>query len=53
MDTSSLTNGISEVVSIFTTNVVPILTTAPFNYFLGASLFGLGCGIFAKVRGVI
>ena len=51
--TETLTSGISSVVEIFTTNVVPLLTTAPFNYFLGASLFGLGCGVFAKVRGII
>lgn len=49
----SLTGAITEVVEIFSTNVVPLLTTAPFSYFLGASLFGLGCGVFAKVRGII
>lgn len=49
----SLTTAIGDVVEIFTTNVVPLLTTAPFCYFLGASLFGLGCGVFAKVRGII
>ena len=53
MEASTLTNAISEVVSIFTTNVVPLLTTRPFIYFLGASLFGLGCGVFAKVRRII
>lgn len=53
METDSLTSGISTVVSIFTTNVVPILTTAPFVYFLGLSLFGAGCAVFAKVRGIV
>lgn len=49
----SLTTAITEVVDIFTTNVVPLLTTAPFSYFLGLSLFGAGCAIFAKVRGIV
>lgn len=49
----SLTTAIAEVVDIFTTNVVPLLTTAPFSYYLGLSLFGCGCAIFAKVRGIV
>lgn len=51
--TDALISSIGDVVEIFTTNVVPLLTTTPFVYFLGASLFGLGCGVFAKVRGII
>ena len=50
---ASLTQAIADVVSIFSTNVVPLLTSAPLVYFLGASLFGLGCGVFAKVKGII
>lgn len=50
---SAITSGITAVVGIFTDNVVPVLSTAPFNYFLGLSLFGAGCAVFAKVRGII
>ena len=53
MDTETLTSGISQIVAIFTSNVVPLLSEAPFNYFLGLSLFGAGCAVFAKVRGIV
>lgn len=49
----TLTSAISDVVSICTTNVLPVLTSSPMVYFFAASLFGLGCGVFAKVRGII
>lgn len=49
----AITAGLTEVIKVFTSNVVPLLQTEPFNYFLGATLFGLGCGVFAKVRGII
>ena len=49
----AITAGLSEVIKVFTSNVVPLLQNEPFNYFLGATLFGLGCGVFAKVRGII
>lgn len=49
----AITAGLTEVVKVFTANVVPLLQTEPFNYYLGISLFGLGCGVFAKVRGII
>lgn len=51
--TESITSGITAVVDIFTSNVVPLLSSAPFNYFLGLSLFGAGCAVFAKVRGIV
>lgn len=47
---AGITSGISGITSIFTTHVVPMLTTEPFNYFLGASLLGLGIGVFVKFR---
>lgn len=46
---TTLTTAISDVIGIFTTNVEPLLTTSPMVYFLGASLFGLGVGVFRKV----
>ena len=49
----TLTGAIADVVSIFSTNVLPILSEKPMVYFLAASLFGLGCGVLAKVRGII
>lgn len=49
----AIITGLGEVVKVFTGNIVPLLQTEPFNYFLGVSLFGLGCGIFAKLRGVV
>lgn len=51
--TNAMISAVADVVGIFTTNVVPLITTTPFVYFLGASLFGLGCGVFAKVRHII
>ena len=51
--TESLTSAVSSVVSIFTTNVVPLITTEPFVYFLGASLLGVGIAVFGKLRGTI
>lgn len=48
-----LTGAIGDVVEIFTTNVVPLITTEPFVYFLGASLLGLGIAVFGKLRGTI
>lgn len=51
--TNAMISAVGDVVGIFTTNVVPLITTTPFVYFLGASLFGLGCGVFAKVRHII
>ena len=45
-----LTGAVSDVVSIFTTNVVPLITSSPFVYFFGASLIGLGIGVFRKLR---
>lgn len=49
----AITTGLGEVVKVFTGNIVPLLEAEPFNYFLGAMLFGLGCGIFAKLKGVV
>lgn len=48
--TQALTTAISGVIDVFTSNVVPLLTTEPFVYFLGMSLFGCACGIFAMVK---
>lgn len=50
---AAITDGITTVVKIFTDNIVPLLSTAPFSYFIGLTVFGLGCGVFAKLRGVI
>lgn len=49
----AITSGVTSVVGIFSDNVVPLLSTAPFNYFLGLALFGCGCAVFAKVRGIV
>lgn len=51
--TEGLTAAVGEVVKVFTTNVVPLITTEPFVYFLGASILGLGIAVFAKLRGTI
>lgn len=50
---AELTAAIGDVVKVFSDNVLPLLTSSPLIYFLAASLFGLGCGVFAKVRGII
>ena len=47
---ASLTSAITDVVGIFTTNVVPLITSAPFVYYFGASLFGLGCAVLTMVK---
>ena len=49
----AITSGVTTVVGIFTDNVVPLLSTSPFNFYLGLSLFGCGCAVFAKVRGIV
>jgi hypothetical protein len=49
----SLVSAVGDVVKIFTTNVVPLITTEPFVYFLGASLLGLGIGVFSQLRHTI
>lgn len=49
----TLVGAVSDVVSIATTNVIPLLTAQPLVYFFGAALFGLGCGAVAKVKGII
>ena len=48
-----LMGSVSDVVSIFTTNVVPLITSSPISYFFGASLLGLGIGVFRKLRRTI
>lgn len=48
-----LTGAVSDVVSIMTTNVVPLVTATPFVYFFGLTLFGMGCVVFRKVRKAI
>lgn len=50
---AAIMDGLTDVISVFTTHVVPLLKIEPFNYFLGLSVFGLGCTVFAKVRGII
>lgn len=47
--TTALTTAIGDIISIFTTNVTPLLTTAPMVYFLAAALFGLGVSVFRRV----
>ena len=49
----TLTSAVGSIVSIFTTNVVPLVTSEPLVYFFGASLLGVAIGIFAHLRGVI
>lgn len=49
----TLTTALTTVTNIFTTNVVPLLKAEPFNYFLALSLFGVGCGIFSRVRNIV
>lgn len=49
----ALTGAVGSVVKVFTTNVVPLITTEPFVYFLGASILGLGIAVFRKLRGSI
>ena len=49
----ALTGAVSDVVSIMTTNVIPLVTSTPFVYFFGLTLFGMGCGVFRKVRKAI
>lgn len=46
---TALTTAITDIISIFTTNVEPLLTTAPMVYFLAAALFGLGVSVFKRV----
>lgn len=47
---STITSGVATVVDIFTTNVVPCLSTAPMNIFIGVALFGAGCAVFRHAR---
>lgn len=49
----AIQTGLTTVIDIFTTNVIPLLSQEPFNYFLGLALFGCGCAVFAKVRGIV
>lgn len=50
---TTLTTAVGSIVSIFTTNVVPLITSEPLVYFFAASLLGVAIGIFAHLRGVI
>lgn len=47
---TAITTAVSDIVGVFTTNVVPLLKTEPFVYFLGISVFGLACSVFAMVK---
>ena len=46
----SFISGVSEVVSIFSNNVVPLLKSSPMNIFIGVAIFGAGCAVFAHAR---
>lgn len=50
---TAITTALGEIVDIMTTNVLPLLTSTPLVYFLALSLFGVGCGVFARARGII
>ncbi len=50
---SSISTSVGEIVSLFTTNVVPLVTSQPMVYFFAASLLGVAIGIFGRLRGVI
>lgn len=49
----TITSSLGELVDVMTTNVLPLLTSKPLVYWLSAGIFGLGCGIFAKAKGII
>lgn len=50
LEAGSITGGVATVVELFTTNVVPLLSSAPMNIFIGVSLFGAGCAVFRHAR---
>lgn len=50
---SAISTSVGEIVSLFTTNVVPLVTSQPMVYFFAASLLGVAIGIFGHLRGVI
>lgn len=50
---ATLTTAIGDIVSILTTNVIPLVTSEPLVYWFAAGLFGLGCTVFARVKGII
>ncbi len=53
LEVSSISSAVGEIVSMFTTNVVPLVTSQPMVYFFAASLLGVAIGIFGHLRGVI
>lgn len=44
---------LTEMVSILTDNMLPMLTSKPLVYWLAAGVFGLVCGMFAHAKGII
>lgn len=53
LEVSTISSAVGEIVSMFTTNVVPLVTSQPMVYFFAASLLAVAIGIFGRLRGVI
>ena len=47
---NAVTGAVGSVVEIFTTNVMPLVTSEPIVYFLGAGLVVTVIGVFRKLR---
>lgn len=48
-----LTTALTQVTGIMTTNILPLVTTAPFSYYFALSIIGVGCGVFAVLRNAV
>ena len=50
MESSTFSSAVTEVMNIFSTNVLPLATQKPFVYFLVIAVIGAVIGLYARFK---
>lgn len=46
----TFTSGVSSIVGVFTSDVLPMLKSEPMIYFVAVAIFGAACMVFKQAR---